>query len=81
MTNPSVYIFIGRGNNDWKQESLMQALLQRDEKLKEYLIKIQNEYKRKLTLGKQIYEMVGEGVVSYQGLPREMKKAMDAYME
>ena len=52
----------------------------KDEELKEYLIKIENEYKRKLALGKQIYEMVGEGVVSYQALPNEIKEAVDAYM-
>ena len=32
MSRPSVYIYIGRGNNDWKQESIVQGLLPRDEK-------------------------------------------------
>ena len=52
----------------------------KDEELKMYLIKIGNEYKRKLALGKQIYKMVGEGIAPYQALPSEMKEAVDAYM-
>ena len=32
MSRPSVYIYIGRGNNDWKQENYVQDLLQGNEK-------------------------------------------------
>ena len=52
-----------------------------DEELKKYLIKIENEYQEKLVQGKKIYKMLGEGVVSYQALPREMKEDVDLYME
>ena len=40
----------------------------KDEELKKYLIKIENEYQEKLVQGKKIYKMLGEGVVSYQAL-------------
>ena len=53
----------------------------KDEELKKYLIKIENEYQEKLVQGKKIYKMLGEGVVSYQALPREMKEDVDLYME
>ena len=36
------------------------------EELRKHLIKIGNEYEEKLELGKEIYEMLGEGVVPYQ---------------
>ena len=53
----------------------------KDEELKEHLIKIENKYQEKLVQGKKIYKMLGEGVVSYQALPREMKEDVDLYME
>lgn len=53
----------------------------KDEELKKYLIKIENEYQEKLIQGKKIYKMLGEGVVSYQALPRELKEDVDLYME
>ena len=53
----------------------------KDEKLKEYLIQIGNEYQEKLVQGKKIYQMVGEGIAPYQALPSEMKEAVDAFME
>ena len=52
-----------------------------DEELKKYLIKIGNEYQEKLIQGKKIYKMLGEGVVSYQALPRDMKEDVDMYIE
>ena len=52
-----------------------------DEELKKYLIKIGNEYQEKLIQGKKIYKMLGEGIAPYQALPREMKEAVDLYME
>ena len=42
------------------------------EELRKHLIKVENEYQEKL--GKEIYEMLGEGVVSYQALTRDMKE-------
>ena len=53
----------------------------KDEELKKYLIKIENEYQEKLVQGKKIYQMVGEGIAPYQALPSEMKEAVDAFME
>ena len=53
----------------------------KDKELKEHLIKIENKYQEKLVQGKKIYKMLGEGVVSYQALPREMKEDVDLYME
>ena len=53
----------------------------KDKELKEHLIKIENKYQEKLVQGKKIYKMLGEGVVSYQALPREMKEDVDHYME
>ena len=52
-----------------------------DEELKKYLIKIENKYQERLVQGKNIYKMLGEGVVSYQALPREMRDDVDLYME
>ena len=52
-----------------------------DKELKKYLIKIGNEYQEKLIQGKKIYKMLGEGIAPYQALPREMKEAVDLYME
>ena len=51
------------------------------EELRKQLIKLENEYQRKLTLGKDIYKMIGEGIASYQALPNDMKEALDTYME
>ena len=53
----------------------------KDEELKKYLIKIENEYQEKLVQGKKIYKMLGEGIAPYQALPSEMKEAVDAFME
>ena len=53
----------------------------KDNELKKYLIKLENEYQDKLVQGKKIYKMLREGVVSYQALPREMKEEVDLYME
>ena len=51
------------------------------EELRKHLIKIGNEYEEKLELGKEIYEMLGEGVLPYQALARDMKEAVDLYIE
>ena len=51
------------------------------EKLRKHLIKLENEYQEKIVQGQKIYEMLGEGLVSYQALPREMKEGVDLYME
>ena len=51
------------------------------EELRKQLIKLENEYQRKLTLGKDIYKMIGEGIASYQALPNDMKEALNTYIE
>ena len=51
------------------------------EELRKHLIKVENEYQEKLELGKEIYEMLGEGVVPYQALTRDMKEAVNLYIE
>jgi len=51
------------------------------EELRKHLIKVENEYQEKLGLGKDIYEMLDEGVVSYQALTRDLKEAVDLYIE
>ena len=51
------------------------------EELRKHLIKVENEYQEKLELGKEIYEMLGEGVVPYQALTRYMKEQVDLYIE
>ena len=51
------------------------------EELRKQLIMLGNEYQRKLTLGKDIYKMIGEGIAPYQALPNDMKDALDTYME
>ena len=42
---------------------------------------LENDYQRKLTLGKDIYKMIGEGIASYQALPNDIKEALNTYME
>ena len=51
------------------------------EELRKHLIKVENEYQEKLELGKEIYEIMREGVVSYQALTRDMKEEVDLYIE
>ena len=41
-----------------------------DEEFRKNLIKLENEYQEKIVQGRKIYKMLGEGVVSYQALPR-----------
>ena len=52
-----------------------------DEELRKHLIKLENDYQEKIALGKGIYKMVGEGIVSFQALPNDMKDAVETYME
>ena len=51
------------------------------EELRKHLIKIGNEYEEKLEFGKEIYEMLGEGVVPYQALTRDTKEQTDLYIK
>ena len=51
------------------------------EVLREHLTKMGNEYQNKLALGKEIYKMVGDGLIPHQALANEMKEALDTYME
>ena len=39
------------------------------------------QYQEKLVQGKKIYQLVGEGVVSYKASPYELKEEFDLYME
>ena len=51
------------------------------EALKKYLMKCNNEYENKITLGKKVYQFLGQGVCSEHALPEEMKNALDIYMK
>ena len=51
------------------------------EELRKHLIMMGKEYQKKLALGKEIFKMVGEGIVSFQALPNDMKDAVETYME
>ena len=51
------------------------------EALRKYLIKCNNEYEEKITLGKTVYQFLGQGVCSEHALPEEMKNALDIYMK
>ena len=53
----------------------------KDEEFRKALIKLENEYQEKIVQGKKIYKMLGEGVVSYQALTRDMKEKVDLYIE
>ena len=50
------------------------------EELRKHLIKVENEYQEKLEVGKEIYNMLGEGV-PYQALARDMKEQVGLYIE
>ena len=49
--------------------------------VKKYLIKCNNEYEEKITLGKTVYQFLGQGVCSEHALPEEMKNVLDIYMK
>ena len=51
------------------------------DELRKHLIKMENDYQEKIALGKGIYKMVGEGIVSFQALSNDMKDAVETYME
>merc|ERR1711894_484375 len=51
------------------------------EALKKCLIKYKQEYEEKITLGENVYMILGEGEVLEQALPKEMKEALDIYMK
>ena len=53
----------------------------KDEEFRKALTKLEYEYQGKIVQGKKIYKMLGEGVVSYQALTRDMKEVVDLYME
>ena len=52
-----------------------------DEELRKHLIKLENDYQEKIALGKGIYKMVGEGIVSFQALSNDMKDAVETYTQ
>ena len=49
------------------------------EALKKCLIKYKQEYEEKITLGENVYMILGEGEVPEDSLPKEMKEALDIY--
>ena len=51
------------------------------EALKKCLIKYKQEYEQKITLGENVYMILGEGEGSEDSLPKEMKEALDIYMK
>jgi len=51
------------------------------EVVRKYLIKCNNEYEEKITLGKTVYRFLGQGVCSEHALPEEMRNALDIYMK
>ena len=53
----------------------------KDEEFRKALINLENEYQKKIVQGQKIYKMLGEGVVSYQALTRDMKEEVDLYIE
>ena len=53
----------------------------KDEEFRKALIKLENEYQKKIVQGKKIYKMSGEGVVSYKALTRDMKEEVDLYIK
>ena len=51
------------------------------DELRKHLIKMENDYQEKIALGKGIYKMVGEGIVSFQALSNDMKDAVETYTQ
>ena len=51
------------------------------EALKKCLFKYKQEYEEKITLGENVYMILGEGEGSEDSLPKEMKEALDIYMK
>ena len=49
-------------------------------KLRKYLNKHNDEYNRKIVLGKEVYKILGEGNIQEASLPKEMKEALTLYM-
>ena len=50
------------------------------EKLRKSLIRHNDEYNRKIFLGKKLYKILGEGNIQEASLARDMKEALDLYM-
>merc|ERR1712117_877121 len=51
------------------------------EALKKCLIKCKQKYEEKITLGENVYMILGEGEGSEDSLPKKMKEALDIYMK
>ena len=76
-SRPAISTQISKEENGIKDEK---SEIKKEE-LRKHLINVGNEYQRKLVLGNDIYEMMGEGIAPYQALPRAMKEAVDLYIE
>ena len=51
-----------------------------DEDLKKEMVKDNNEYKRKIKLGKKVYKILGRTDIEQESLTLDMKEALDIYM-
>ena len=52
-----------------------------DEDLKKEMVKDNNEYKRKIKLGRKVYKILGRTDIEQGSLALDMKEALDTYME
>ena len=52
-----------------------------DETLTKYLIEKNNEYEKKIALGKRVYRILGQGKVLEESLPGVMKDALNIYLK
>ena len=52
-----------------------------NDELKKHLRRLENDYQDKIALGKEIYKMVGEGIVSFEALSNVMKDAVETYTQ
>ena len=52
-----------------------------NDELKKHLRRLENDYQEKIALGKEIYKMVGEGIVSFEALSNVMKDAVETYTQ
>ena len=49
--------------------------------LKEFVIEKEKEFQKKIVLGKELYKLLGEGLVSTEALPNDMQEAVNLYMK
>ena len=49
--------------------------------LKEFVIEKEKEFQKKIVLGKELYKLLGEGLVSTEALPNDMQETVNLYMK